>query len=999
MNNQISFGFNASRPICCARGRYGEAIITQGGGVKPKRWSGAIQDIAYDAGLDPPVNAPVITVNNTKRYYVARVDVTKPGACYNAPPAVTFAPPGSPPPNFRAAKATAYLSQSAVGEILVTDGGKNYLEPPAVSLSNTHGTGAVLTASLDGTPPSADGLHHWEIVEGPPFADETENDVLSRAAFAAWRPLELTISGSGGTVTDTFGVAGWDCGPPVPMPIYYTLNLAYTVTGAGSGTGCKIRVGFYGANYWTSSTDPCVIKWNLAWGVSGISLISPGTGYSANSVVRVEIRSGYTQSGATLTTNPSGARKIVLEGCTPGNARNTTTPRFKVANLSISNAGSGYTVAPEIQIRSTTGFGASAESTVTNGKITALSLQSGGGGYRTVPSVTAVSGQAEAFAVARPHLRGKYQCYYRWTDITPEPRVEPRPSNLSPVTEVDTGEGTRFIEWQWDGPLMPDGRILKAELWRTTSNQATTLYRVAILEQSGSGYQDDLTDEELRDANRTDYAAMPIVMPNGDLNAMRFVPPPIDKAVVVRFQDRMWYAVDVPPSVPPEDYLGPEPNSIYFSEVDEPDSVPKINEIVLQQNARDGDSITALMPFGASLIIMQNRRCYSLSFSRKPLLDADITPLAYRGCLNQRCWDTHGGIGYVMDQYGVYALTGAGEVQDLSAPIADMFRSRIDFSRTTWNFLAIDPVTRILRAFVYFAEDGDDPFDAPTRVLCYSIDTKTWWVERYPHRITAGVPMRIGTEYRCIYAGKGGVYLLDHGSTDLARGTLTLVAITDRGAGYRTPPAVSAIGIVGAELQAVVDGQGGVGGVWILHGGRDSSTPEIQIGPPNDPTCQSPRQATVYCNATTPDADTSTHPVYRYKTGNYEYPTDATKGGDVENPRSVSLTYKPQPSACEVSMKMYYNNSPHPRPNIAPRTRNAGFRATAPDAASRLDMGKLTAEYGYDSGVATSVFSGKTLEDMRSADRHVSVELIGARRTSDPVIVYQLDVFGTAGGA
>jgi hypothetical protein len=433
--------------------------------------------------------------------------------------------------------------------------------------------------------------------------------------------------------------------------------------------------------------------------------------------------------------------------------------------------------------------------------------------------------------------------------------------------------------------------------------------------------------------------------------------------------------------------------------VDEPESVPKTNEIVLQQNSRDGDSITALMPFGASLIIMQNRRCYSLSFARKPLLDADITPLAYRGCLNQRCWDTHGGIGYAMDRSGIYAIAGSGEVQDLSAPIADMFRSRIDFSRSTWNFLVIDPVTRILRAFVFFTGDGDDPFNAPTRVLCYSIDTKTWWVERYPHRITAGVPMRLGNDYRCAYAGKGGVYLLDHGSTDLARGTITLVSVMDRGAGYRTPPAVTSEGIVGAEMQAVVDGQGGVSGVWILHGGRDADGPEIALGPPNDPTCQSPRQATVYCIATSPDSDTPTCPAYRYKTGNYEYPTDATKGGDVENPRSVSLTYKPQPSACEISMKMYYNNSPHPRPNIAPRTRNAGFRATTPDAASRLDMGKLTAEYGYDSGVATSVFSGKTLEDMRSADRHVSVELIGARRTSDPVIVYQLDVFGTTGGA
>jgi hypothetical protein len=985
----IATGFDGTKPFSCAQGRYGELIIAQGNGLRPKRWTGV--GTCTNAGIDAPATAPTINVNATKRYYVARVDVTKPGACYNAPPAVTFATPTTPPAGFRAAKATSYLSQSSVGEVLVTDGGKYYPDPPAVSLSATHGSGAVLAAALDGTPPSADGLHHWEIVDGPPFADETENDVLSRTSFCAWRPVELTISGTGGTVTDTFGVVGWDCGPPVPLPIYYTLNLTYTVTGAGTGTGCKIRVGFYGANYWTARTKPsCLVQWNLAWGVSGVSLLSAGSGYSANSVVRVEIRSSYTQAGTALTTNPAGARTLVIEGCTPGNARNTTTPRFKVASVSITNAGSGYNVAPEIKIKSTTGFGAYAESTVVDGKVTALSLESGGGGYRTVPTVTAVSGEAEAFAVARPHLRGKYQCYYRYVDTTPEASGGPIPSNLSPVREVDTGEGTQSLAWAWAPPANTDGRVLGVELWRSTGNQAITLYRVTTIPAVSVGntpYVDDLTDEELRDANRTGYAAMPIVLPNGELNAMRFVPPPSNKSVAVRFQDRIWYGVDT---------SGTEPNSIYFSEVDEPESVPEINEFVLQQNARDADSITALVPFGSSLLIMQTRRCYSLSYAKKPLLDANVTPIAYRGCLNQRCWDMHGGVGYVMDRYGIYSITGSGEVQDLSAPIGDAFRSKINFSSSKWNFLVIDPVTGILRAFVAFYADGSE--GTPTRVLCYSIESKTWWVERYPHRITAGVPLNVGGDYQCAYAAQGGVYLLDQGPYDLARGTIMQVTVTNRGAGYRTPPTVSAVNVVGAELQAVVDGQGRVGGIWILHGGRDAAAPLISISAPNDPTCTAPVQATATCIASNDDEDEPTFPVYRYKTGNQEYPTDATKGGDVDTPRSVSLTYRPQPSACEIAMKMYYNNSPHPRHNVAPRTRNAGFRATTPDAAARLDMGKLTAEYGYDNGVATSVLSGKTFGDMRAADRHVAVELFGASRAAQNVIVYQLDVFGTTEG-
>lgn len=98
-------------------------------------------------------------------------------------------------------------------------------------------------------------------------------------------------------------------------------------------------------------------------------------------------------------------------------------------------------------------------------------------------------------------------------------------------------------------------------------------------------------------------------------------------------------------------------------------------------------------------------------------------------------------------------------------------------------------------------------------------------------------------------------------------------------------------------------------------------------------------------------------------------------------------------------MRLYYNNATHPRPNAVPRDRGAGFRSTVPDGAARLDMGKLTAGSGFDSGVARAVFSGKTLQDMRGADRHVAVELVGAARTGNPVTLYQLDVDGVDGGS
>lgn len=977
----IANWFSDSNPFCCAQGRYGEVIIVQGGGVPPCRWDG-VQPNIY-AGMPAPASAPAIVKSNAVRYYVARVDITKPGACYNSPPAVTFTLPTgeTQPTGFRAAKASSYLSQAAVGEVRVTDGGKHYPKPPLVTFSATHGT-CTLTAVLDGTPNSPDGLHHWDIAQGPPFQDELELLPGSRSVFGAWRPQSINITGTGATATDTFGIVGWDC-VPVGTPIYVPLSYTYTITGAGTGTGCVLRIGFYGASYWTSVTSPtCVVSYSLAWGVSGITVVSPGSGYSASSVVKVTIPS----------TGGSG-KNLVLEGCTPGNSLDTTSPRFKVASVTIAAGGSGFTVAPELEFESTSGFGARAEATITNGAVTAVKILSGGGGYKTAPTIKVVAGGAEAAVVARPHLRGKYQCYYRYVDDTAASKGGPIPSNLSPVNEVDTGEGTSQITWTVAAPAPVTPRVLTTELWRSTSNQATMLYRVATV-ANGSSFVDDLTDEELRNPDRTGYAAMPIVLPNGDLNAMRFTPPPADKSVVVRFQDRFWYAVDT---------SGTEPNSIYFSEVDEPESVPDINEIVLQQNAKDSDSITALVPFGSALLVMQSRRSYSLTFANKPLLDANVTPLTYRGCMGQRCWDSLDGVCYVMDRMGVYAVTAQGDTENLSLPVNDLFRSRVNMERTRWNFLVVDPVTRILRAFVNFIGDGDSSYAYPTRALCYSITTKTWWIERYPNRLTAGVSTPVagttsGTDYRATCAAQDGLYLIGYGAHDSASGTIRSVTLTNKGAGYKTPPAVTVSGGgAGAELQAVLDGRGGIASIWIINGGFDYTGPSITIGPPNDAGSGSQVQATAVCTSTPLNSQTSHHVTYRYKTGNYPLVTDAVKGGGSDNPRNVSITYAPQPSACEIALRTYYNNSPHPRGNVASRDRGAGFRATTVDGASRLDMGKLTSLYGADSGVAQAMFSGKSPEDIRSADRHVAVELLGARRTAQPVVIYSLDVTGTAG--
>jgi hypothetical protein len=933
--------------------------------------------------MDAPTTPPAISVTTPPRYYVARADVHKSGACYYGPPAVTFASAlGVDVSLGRTAKAQSFLGQSAVTEVRVDDGGKYYLDQPSVELSDTHGKGASFTVTLDGSPSAggggdpATGITQWKIVQAPPYLDAAGGDDQKTWYYAAGATVVPVRSGPSDFGV-LFGVPdgglwGGNVNCSNAGAAAAKKGFSYTVSG-GSGSGATVRLTF-GQGTFVCAQTGFGGNWILFRGAREILTAEPvnyGSGYKDSETVTLRIPSG---SGDT-------SRDIILQGVTSGSPQNTTAPRFGVGKITIKNGGSGFLVAPQLKITSASGFGAYATCKVKNGAITEVTLENGGGGYKTPPTVEVLAGGAEVFAVSRPHLRGKYQCYHRHVDSTAEDRGGPVPSNLSPVSEVDAGEGAQSLSW---AVTLPAGRTSAVELWRTTSNQATTLYRVASLTASAEAFLDDLTDEELRDPDRTGYAAMPVVLPNGSLNANRFGVPPSDKSAVVRFQDRYWYAVDT---------SGTQPNTLLYSEVDEPESVPDINEIILQQNSRDSDAITALMPYGPTMLVMQSRTCYSLTFAKQPVLDAQIAPVAYRGAMNQRCWDMVDGVGYVMDQYGVYSISPGGELAALSQPVDDLFTLKVDKAKSKWCFVSSDPITRVVRAFVSFKGDGSGGH--PTRALCYHVDSKTWWQEQYPQRISAACSAKLSNgDYRVVHAGRGGLYLLGEGSADLARGAVIRTVLTNAGSGYTRPPTVTADGGSGAEFRAAIDTTGHLTAIWVTALGYGYVNDSLYISPPN---VAGGTQATATFTATPLNADTPVFTTYRFKTGAMEYATDTQDPKAAStNARNISVQYKPQPASCPLTMRLYYNNSPHPRPNVVPRDRGVGFVSNTVDSGGRLDMAANTTKYGYDTGVARALLSGRSMDDVASSDRAVAVELAGARTTEEPVVIYTLDVAGTS---
>lgn len=394
-------------------------------------------------------------------------------------------------------------------------------------------------------------------------------------------------------------------------------------------------------------------------------------------------------------------------------------------------------------------------------------------------------------------------------------------SDLSPFTEVEAGpvaERTHAskMEWTLEGVEPPD-RCDHIELWRTSSDQSLVLYRLEAFGKVENGEvtivgEDTLTDEELFDPDRPNYAALPVVLPNGAVNAFRFGKPRKDMSVAVAFQDRLFMAVST---------SGKDVNTLFYSEFDEFESVPDVNELPIQQNQKTNDVLTALVPFGSMLLAMQHTHTYSVTYNTDPSLDASIQMMSHRGALHQRCWDIHENILYAADESGIYAMSRNGEVTDISLPVRDYFVGElIDFTKRETFFLQSDPRTHILRFFCTTKEQGTD---TPAMALCYDIQAQSWWTESYPNSMTAACTGRPDTQrINTILMGSVNGNLYEYsGDGDEPYACLTGTSVSEGGSGYREAPTVTVTNCKGAKAQGVVS-QGQLVDVIIENAGWDA---------------------------------------------------------------------------------------------------------------------------------------------------------------------------------
>jgi hypothetical protein len=852
------------------------------------------------------------------------------------------------------------------------------------------------TRSTSPLAPTAWGSHPDMIAAG-----------LTPAQSTGYRlPTGIGRRFQGGWITPLSGTLPTGSGYSHPTTPVYLARFPST----GGGTQQPNRTTLTFGTIQVAGTDQTI---NLPRTLQSWSITAPGSSWNAGDTGYIQFASRPEASNATpAPASYSAAQKLTLTvvQTAPGQVGVTGA----VASINVTDGGSKFLVPPTIDYQGT-GYGLVLQSNLTNQSITlgtgGITVVNGGAGFVAPPALSIRTGGAQAVAVMRPTMVGTYQCAYRYYDgSVPETSGGPTYSSFSDITPFNAGPAldylsTNAIQWSLNPLVTPPSRATGVELWRTSSDQSLVFYRVAVLPTLATGlvFTDRLSDEQLFNPDRENYAAMPVVLPNGELNAYRFGQPRTDMAVCVAFQDRMFYGVST---------SGEKINSIFYSEFDEFESCPDVNEITIQQNIKQSDDLTALAPFGGQLIAFQRQHCYSLTYLQDPSVDGNLQLMAFRGCINQQSWEIYDGLIYAVDEDGVYTLSNSGQVQDLSAPIHDLFENGLAINSTgqSDNFihLKIDPSTQILRVFCTLPGDTV-PQNYHASALCYSLETETWWVERYSRVVSCATHLKDQqNRLDCVYGGNSRIVYLDYGYTDFQRLTIQSFQIANAGSGYTSPPNVvmtTATGL-GGVFQTVLNDQGGVKAIIVKSGGTNyqNGSAFTVTGGGGGSGCTG---TITSANSTVANSVASniTSIPWWFQTGNMELITDRESARDGnQKSRAVALTYKPTLDSRNVHLRLYYNNSVFPRDNFARRDRGTGFVEDISGNSSVLDMKSDRTGIGAEAtGVSIARFAGRGFDDSVQTDRHVSVEIgsdpplpLGSTQEveANAPIIYEVDVQG-----
>jgi hypothetical protein len=731
--------FSSSGVMTMARGRNGD-LYGVNGLQRGFRWDGVTVSVEQ-LGISAPALPPVVSADPTgPTFTVKQIDVVTAGQGFTREPAITVANP----PSGRPARARAAVAKGALARIDITDYGDGYATPPTVTIAaptgNVAGTGATLTPAMSlyisRVVVTNGGTGYTSLpdvtVSGGSGSGAVLTPVVVSGRLAA---INLVVPGSGYT-SPTITISGGGGSGATAFAVSAFGVASVTVTNGGSGYAGRLRVRFAPGGAVATATA------NTSGAIASVEVTSPGV-YSTTPSAAIS-------TPLPLVSAPAKANAVLAPGI---EGRFLCAYRY-VDDTRPTTIPSSLSPYATLDVDSPAGTIAwSGLSAGTEPRVSRIEL------WRTTAD------QALVFyrVAVLPANATTFSDNLRDIDLTAATRVRACTAAAGVVTcsghGLGEGDAVFFTALTGGVGITANATYYALDITATTFKIAATVGGAAITTAA-------LTEGT---ANCRSFAALPLVLPNGAPNAYRFRPPPQNKSAMVVYQDRAWYAVDAPGrGYDGSATTGAEPNTLYFSEIDEPESVPETNELVIQDNVNGSDRITALMPFGGGLLVFQERHCYRLAYGAEPLLDGSITVIAQRGCIHQRCWDAHDSVAYVADYSGIYSVEG-----ETVTPLTDGIDNFWADSLFKWSamqsfFLRINPRTRVVRFF--FVPAGASG-NLPDRALCYHPLTEVWWLESYAQPITAATVVRSAAHLRLLSgASSGSILAMDAGGEDITAG-------------------------------------------------------------------------------------------------------------------------------------------------------------------------------------------------------------------------------------
>lgn len=586
-------------------------------------------------------------------------------------------------------------------------------------------------------------------------------------------------------------------------------------------------------------------------------------------------------------------------------------------------------------------------------------------------------------------ISGLYAAAYLYED------EDGNQSNLSPLQTFTAVSATTFSFSGIDAPTETN-RVVLVKVYVSTAGQSTTLYLVRSMTAGQTTCSSTSTDSLLIASD-----SLPILNDDGSLHAYRHGVPPSNKAVVVHHLDRAFYAVDASygvgniemtsgsttvtgigtnwtqqfvnrrlyspllteshtisryvntasirvstsPAISgkfvPYVILPPpsERDTIYYSEPNEPESVPAVNSIRLQE---DGEELVGMFSLLSFLFLAKRNRLYRLSFTEDPAVDGAIFPAASRGMESHRCYARAGDVVYVLDREGVYLFDG-GNVQSVSSEIQGYFRDgKINWHASPWFHACNYPSEETVRFFV--ALEGNY---LPKHALAYNYRWNSWWVESYPEVA--------GSSFLTDIHGKDSLIVGSQNETFYQLQSDSPLDISQPGAGPVV--AVSTASHCGLSPLEI-----GIGSPVVIVEGRGKGQVRRVSGVTGS-TAIMDRAWSIL-----PD-DTSKYVLggipWSYKTPILELPES-----DRHSKREVTVGYKPTKTAGIINVSYYANHSSDPL--LSPVT---DFQYGVRMHLGQAEIELLTTD---TVGQKSARFSDNSA-DRLPADKYVSVRLTGAQ--------------------